>query len=154
VTDCQGPRPATSLCGFVTVDAGFSCIDRVCVYDCQPGRTCDTALDAGCLTCGASRSCSAATTACNFMQSGVVEADNGCPAGFGPDISLTPIPGDCAWRMTDASGRDLGTVHRLENGGFVLHVSVLGGTCTGFSLATQVERWLVSCPACQFEMRL
>ena len=45
-------------------------------------------------------------------------------------------------------------VYRLADGSYLGHFPDLGGTCTGTSLFTQVERWMLSCPLCQFELRL
>lgn len=155
-TQCTGPRPAQSLCGFTQRDAGFSCIDRRCVYDCEPDRTCNTSgPDAGCLTCsGAGTSCQAGPAGCGTSRTAVIDATNGCP-GTLMDLTLTPIPGACGWTVTETStGRVVGTVYRTENFEYLAYLPELGGTCTGFSLATQVERWLLSCPACQLELRL
>lgn len=144
-----------SLCPFVQRDGGYSCIDASCVFECGGGRTCSTAEDAGCLRCGAARACEAGP-GCNYNLTGFIESDNGCPASLPTQLTLTPLGnGTCGWTLTEtATGRTLGTVYRLSDGTYLAHLAELGGTCVGFSLSTQVERWLVSCPACQFEVRL
>jgi hypothetical protein len=148
---CPGPPPASSHCSFGR-DAGFSCIDEKCVFECFPGRTCDTADDAGCLTCATGRSCAPAT-GCNWTAAARVIGDNGCAMSLPSDLMLTPLAGVCGWAVTDAAtGRALGSIYRLDDGSLLAHLGDLGGTCVGFSQGMQVERWMFSCPACQVEI--
>ncbi len=151
---CTAALPAQSLCSVVQRDGGYSCLDRTCVYECSGGRTCDTREDAGCLRCGTKRTCEDGPS-CNHTKLGSVGTNTACPASLPAQLSLTPIAGACGWTMTDnATGRVVGTVFLLSDGTYLAHIPELGGTCTGFSLATQVERWLLSCAACQFELEL
>jgi hypothetical protein len=153
-SQCTQPGPALSLCTSWQGDGGYSCIDSACVFECTGGRTCSTAEDAGCLTCGTSTACET-TVGCNRTAVAVIDADNGCPASLAPDLTLTPLTNACGWTVTEtATGRTVGTVYQLSGGTYLAHIAELGGTCVGFSLPTQVERWLVSCPACQLELRL
>ena len=149
-SQCPGPGPAMHHCGFA-MDAGFSCVDQTCLFECFSGRTCDTRADAGCLTCGAVRAC-APGTGCGFSAAASVLSHNGCPAALPMDLQLAPLPGACGWVVTSSTGGDFGTLYRLDDGTLLAHFPSLGGTCTGFSQGQQVERWLLSCPACQLEM--
>ncbi|MBL8953010.1 MAG: hypothetical protein JNK82_19690 [Myxococcaceae bacterium] len=151
---CTQPGPAMSLCSFGQTDAGYSCIDSECVFECTRGRTCSTAEDAGCLACGAARSC-ATSPNCNRNAVAALDSDNGCPMSFPSGLTLTPLANACGWTVTETgTTRTVGTVYQLDDGDFVAHIAELGGTCVGFALASQVERWLLSCPACQLELRL
>jgi hypothetical protein len=148
---CSRPGPATSLCPYFQRDGGFSCIDRTCTYECLPNRTCST--DAGCLSCDTGGSCESGAS-CGQTAAAAIESDNGCPGGL-MDLTLTPIAGHCGWTVSDtATGRVIGTIYRLQDGTYLAHLDDYGGACTGTSLFTQVERWMFSCPACQFEIRL
>ena len=154
-SQCTQPSPAVSLCSSWQGDGGgYSCIDSACVFECTGGRTCSSAEDAGCLSCGAARACET-TVGCNRTAVAVVDSDNGCPGSLPTDLTLTPLVNACGWSVTDTTtGRTVGTVYQLSDGTYLAHVAELGGTCVGFSLPTQVERWLLSCPACQLELRL
>lgn len=151
---CTGARPAQSLCAFTSVDAGFSCIDTKCVYDCQPDRACTSNADAGCISCaGKATSCQRGPMGCGTTKVATVDTTNGCPGNL-MDLTLTPIAGTCGWSIADTNtSRSVGTVYEVDDG-YLVYIPELGGTCTGFALSTQVERWLLSCPACQLELRL
>lgn len=147
-------RPATSLCPRANLDGGFSCIDHACVFECEPGRSCLSGVgDAGCLDCGAERSCAPSPMGCGGTRAAGVESDNGCPGNL-MTLMLTPLTNACGSSIADATGRVVGKVYRLADGTFLAFVPELGGTCVGIDLGTQVERWVLSCPKCQLGLQL
>jgi hypothetical protein len=133
------------------MDAGFSCIDNACLFECTKGRTCDTQADAGCLTCGSARSCDTGSS-CGTPR---IATSAGCTA-LGVNLHLVPLQGHCGWSVIDTNGDGglFGEIYRLDDGEYVAHLPALGGTCTGVDTFGHVDRWIISCPLCQYELTL
>ena len=152
VADCVGGLPSQSLCSF-SADAGFSCIQERCVFECTKGRSCG--FDAGpapCLSCALPSSSSCAVAMCGFMATmqGQVESST-CTVPFTAVMLQPENLGGCSWSVTDATGTR--GVINFVNGQYVGRFAGLG-TCVGVSLFTQVERLVFSCEGCQFVLRL
>jgi len=148
--DCAGP-PGQSLCSFGT-DAGYSCIDRRCVFECRQGRSCTFDAGASCLDCTVPSGTACLTLGCGaaVMQGQVEASTSACQLGF-TDLMLVP-QGGCQWEVSDATGAR-GTMTHVGSGQYVGQFAGLG-TCVGVSLFTQVERVLFSCEGCQFVLRI
>ena len=148
--DCAG-AVGQSLCSFGT-DAGYSCIDRRCVFECSKGRSCTFDAGASCLDCSVPATTACLTLGCGaaVMQGQVEATTSSCQLGF-TDLMLTP-KGGCQWAVSDAAGAK-GTMTHVGSGQYVGQFTGLG-TCVGVSLFTQVERVLFSCEGCQFVLRI
>ena len=148
---CIGARPAQSLCSFGP-DAGFSCIDRRCVFECSPDRTCLFDAGTSCLDCVTPTATSCLNLGCGAatMQGQVESMTASCQLGFS-DVMLQPL-GGCQWAVTDTTGPK-GVMTQVGGGQYVGQFTGLG-TCVGMSLFTQVERVLFSCEGCQFVLRI
>jgi hypothetical protein len=148
---CLGALPVQSLCNFGG-DAGFSCIQQRCVFECTKGRACDfEPAGFACLACATPPVTACKSPSCGAaMIQGQVESSS-CNIGI-TDVLLSPLGTDCTWAMTDVTGAR-GTMTRLTNGEYVLQFRN-GSTCVGVSLFTQVERVLFSCENCQFVLRI
>jgi hypothetical protein len=130
-----------SLCSFSS-DAGFSCIEQRCVFECTQGRSCAFDAGASCLDCTVPAVTACVSTGCGAatMQGQIESVSPGCQPGF-TDVMLVPR-GGCQWTVTDATGTK-GTMTHLGSGQYVGQFQGLG-TCVGVSLFTQVERVLFS----------
>lgn len=146
---CQGAFPAQSLCSFGG-DAGFSCIDQRCVFECSRGRACTFDAGPACLDCSSGTSCVEPACGAASLQGQVEAVTTGCQVGF-TDVMLQPT-GGCRWLVADATGTK-GVVTRLGSGVYVGTFPNLG-TCVGMSTFSQVERALFSCEGCQFVLQL
>ena len=149
---CTKAPPSQSLCSFTPSDAGNSCIDGRCVYECFQGRTCDFDAGTSCLACATPPATQCVQPGCGAMtlQVGVETVGPGCTVGF-MNAMLVPL-GNCQWKVTDATG-DKGTITRLQNGHYV-GTFTDHGTCVGANTFGQVERVVFSCPNCQFQVVL
>lgn len=147
---CNAAPPSQSLCSFGGTDAGFSCIDQRCVFDCFKGRTCDYDAGPGCLACTSSFSC--LQTGCGAMvRQATLEAQTpGCGLTF-TSLTLTPT-GGCRYTATEGTTA-VGTLTQLGAGQYVFTSPTLG-TCVGSSTFGQVERAVLSCEKCQFQLAL
>lgn len=153
-SDCGTGDAGVGFCGNFT---GFSCIDRHCLKECAAPRSCNTDVDAGCVTCftstGSSKACRASL--CQGMTAqGRVETSS-CTTWPG---TLDAMPGStvqlsgaqCRYAFQRGNGVQVGTVAELNDGTFLADLPSLGGACTGSRLPTSVERWAFNCDACQF----
>lgn len=158
--DCMGSRPSSQWCG-VAGGLGFSCVDHRCLWECNGGRVCSTDFtsDGGCITCGTGTPvcrgrgfCQGSTT-----RDAIVES-SGCPTWPGTALRFDRVTvsggGSCRYRAYQTAGtQELGTFDELASGDFLADFPDFGGTCTGSSLPTGLERWVFNCPACQFVLR-
>lgn len=151
-TDCSGTRPAIPFCG-PAGGAGWSCVDRACLWECNGGRSCTPRFtpDGGCLTCGAMTACRGTFCPASAPRAADIEHST-CMLPF--DALSISTDGGCRFVATPADGgAAAGTFEQLSGGDFLGTFPGLGGTCTGTGLPTGVERWVFNCPTCQFIVR-
>jgi len=148
-SDCPATDAGVGFCGAFTQP---SCIDWRCLQECGSPRSCTTDLDAGCVTCGTTRTCRAALCQ-GVTRQGRVETAT-CLTWPG---TLDAMPGStvqlsgaqCRYAFQRGNGIQVGSVIELNDGTFLADLPSLGGSCTGTRLPTGVERWAFSCDACQ-----
>lgn len=152
---CSGTQPTTNWCA--QTDAGFSCVERKCLWECPQtgaGRTC--VIDGGCLTC-------AAQTVCPVNCSGTgnyattVAAGAACTVWPGTTTPFTNVSvmrtasAQCHYTAFQTGGAlQLGDIWRLSNGEYLTWFPAFGGWCTGRSAFTGMPRGIFNCPLCQF----
>jgi hypothetical protein len=134
------------------MDAGNSCIDGRCLYECVNGRTCGWDAGPACLACTTPSVLACETFGCGAaVRQGSVEGmSTSCQVPF-TDVMLVPT-GGCQYHVV-SNGVTVGTVTQVSTGDYVGTFDGLG-TCVGMTLFTQVERWLFSCGGCQFVLRI
>ncbi len=73
---------------------------------------------------------------------------------MGSVLHASDLPGPtCSYSLVQLwSGLELGRYHLLDNFEYLAQFSELGGTCTGVSLPTGLERIHFSCPRCFIQL--
>ncbi len=152
---CFGTQPTTNWC--YQTDAGFSCVERKCLWECPlggAGRTC-AITDGGCLAC-------TTQTVCPINCSGVgysatVESASACTVWPGTTIPFTDVTvmrtasAQCHYTAFQTAGaQQLGDIWRLSNDEYLAYFPSFGGWCTGRSAYTGIPRGIFNCPLCQF----
>jgi hypothetical protein len=155
-----GPQPNTQWCQ-TSPDAGYSCIQSTCVWECPftpAGRTCTVNQGTYCLECGdAGTSCPQTGNTCGapLNAAAQVESDSTCTTWPGTSTPFTDVTlmrgasAQCRYLISGAGGA-LGELWKLEGGEYVAFLPGFGGWCTGRSAVTGAPRAIVNCPACQF----
>jgi hypothetical protein len=158
----QGPQPTSGWCG-PSPDAGFSCVERACVWECPlggAGRTCGVNMGSYCLECGdAGTACPLSGTcgAPSTVGSASVEPGSTCTTWPGTGIPFTDVTlmrtasAQCRYMISQAAGaQGLGELWRLDDGSYLTYFPGFGGWCTGRSAFTGAPRSIFNCPKCQF----
>ena len=163
-TQCtSGPQPTTQWCNTSRPDAGYSCIERTCLWECPigaPGRNCIVDQGSYCLRCGDAGTACPLTTNCGGPSTSItasVESGASCTTWPGTNIPFTEVTlmrtasAQCRYLASGVDGgQSLGEVWRLNDGEYLANFPGLGGWCTGRSAFTGVPRGIFNCPACQF----
>lgn len=155
---CTGSAPTSSWCA--GSDAGFSCIERKCVWECpltNARRTC--IVDGGyggCLVCGAQTICPINCPGAGGYNT-VVESGSLCTVWPGTSIAFTNVTimrtasAQCHYTAYQTAGAEqLGDIWRLSNDEYLAYFPSFGGWCTGRSAYTGAPRSIFNCPRCQF----
>lgn len=158
---CTGsPGPGTQWCDTSPPDAGFSCVESTCLWECPltpAGRTCTVDQGSYCLRCGDAGTTCPQTGNCggSIAFTATVEQGSSCTTWPGTTIPFTTVDlmrtasAQCRYFVSGAQ-QTLGEVWRLETGEYLAYFPGLGGWCTGRSAFTGVPRGIFNCPACQF----
>ena len=162
-TQCTaGPQPTSTWCSGARPDAGYSCIERTCLWECplsSAARTCIVDQGSYCLRCGddggtacpLSGNCGAPMT----TSAASVEPGSSCRTWPGSGILFTDVTimrtasAQCRYTISGA-GRTLGEFWRLDDGEYLAFFPGFGGWCTGRSAFTGAPRGIFNCPSCQF----
>jgi hypothetical protein len=159
-TQCTGTQPTTRWCN-TFVDAGFSCVEQACVWECPStaaGRTCTVNQGSYCLECGdAGTACPQTGNTCGtaLNVTATVEPDSSCTTWPGTTMPFTEVTlmrgasAQCRY-VVSGTAQSLGEVWKLEGGDYVAFFPGFGGWCTGRSAFTGAARSIFSCPVCQF----
>lgn len=148
-----GPQPTSSWCNTTQPDAGFSCVQSKCVWECPlvtAGRTCTVNQGTYCLECGDAGTMCPETTSCTSvgMMTATVESGAACTTFTDVNV-MRGASAQCRYFVntnTSASGE----IWRLPNGEYLAFFPSLGGWCTGRSAFTGAPRSIFNCPGCQF----
>jgi hypothetical protein len=149
-SDCP-KGPVQQFCGALQ----SACVNGFCLLECptapDAGRKTCTSATSECLTCdGAPRTCTDCNAnVCIFSAQPVLGT---CPPPFDDfqNFEVTPFSGRCGGGIVRDGGIAGVWVGAMTNDRILLDIPALGGACLGSTLATQVPRTLVSCPACTF----
>ena len=157
-----GPRPTVGWCGSGP-DAGYSCIEDACVWECPmggPGRSCSVNQASYCLECGDAGTACPLTANCGAPTtsgSASVEPGGSCTTWPGTSAPLTAVTlmrtasAQCRFMVgAPDGGAGLGELWKLDDGEYVAYFPGLGGWCTGRPAFTGAPRAIFTCPACQF----
>jgi hypothetical protein len=148
-----GPQLTSNWCNTTQPDAGFSCVQNKCVWECPlvaAGRTCTVNQGTYCLECGDAGTMCPETTSCNAMGSvmATVESGSSCTT-FTSVTVMRGASAQCRY-FVNTNTNATGEIWRLPNGEYLAYFSELGGWCTGRSAFTGAPRSIFNCPACQF----
>jgi len=153
--DCAGPiLPMAQVCP----GSSHSCIDGVCIWECQPqARTC-TGSPSDCQRCDGAELCP--ETNCGIPSGSVVnrveEATPGCALipgtnrpFAGSPVRLFPTARPCSLGV-ELDNQFIGFMLRFKDQQAFASLQDFGGTCTVTEAPTGAIRFIFSCPACQF----
>lgn len=160
-TQClTGPQPTSPWCATSPPDAGFSCVQSTCLWECPlttAGRTCTVDQGNYCLNCGDAGSACPMSNNCpgGVAATANVEAGSACTTWPGTSTPFTNVSimrtasAQCRYLISGA-GQSLGEFWRLDDGEYLAFFPGFGGWCTGRSAFTGVPRGIFNCPSCQF----
>lgn len=161
-TECTaGTQPTNSWCATSPPDAGFSCVQSACLWECpltSAGRTCTVDQGNYCLNCGDAGTACPLSGNCggpSTTSTATVEPGSACTTWPGTstpfiDVSLMRTASAQCRYLVSGAGQNLGELWRLDDGEYLAYFPGFGGWCTGRSAFTGVPRGIFNCPACQF----
>lgn len=150
--DCGGTLIAVASCAAGPGGTNWSCINARCLGECSSPRACT--FDGTVQQCGGQRrsvgNCSSPRRLDPVVEDFACLPGASFPWATGQRISAPKQRDFCTFEVGD-----LGRLQWLDDRTMIGTLTTLGGECTGVAYvgAAGEDRWVVSCPNCQFVLQ-